>query len=219
MNHPQEFPFLRSTGGTLTGALTINTTGTALTMQDGAGSATFDVTSGSVVNLSASGGINLNNAVQCGSSLGVSGTTALTGVATMGADPVIQGTDADRGGATLTTKLNAMSATLSAAGTHTFTSIIPAGATVVGVTTRVTTTITGCTSIQIGDGTDADRFGNAIALTSGTTTTNADWTITSTPIYAAATNIVITAVGGGASFTAGAMRVCVYYLAPTAPTS
>ena len=219
MKAPQELPFLPSTGGTLTGPLTINTTSTALTLRDGAGLGTIDVTAASLMNIAASGGINSNNAHQMSSSIGVSGTSTLTGVATLQADPVIQGTDADRGGATLTTKLNAMSATLDAAGTHTFSGAIPAGATVVGVTTRVTTTITGCTSIQIGDGTDADRFGNAIALTSGTTTTNADWTITSAPVYAAATNIEITAVGGGASFTAGAMRVCVYYLAPTAPTS
>lgn len=134
-------------------------------------------------------------------------------------DLTFNGADTDRGGATLTLLLNAMTATLSAASTHDFAAAIPAGATVVGVTTRVTTTITGCTSIQIGDGTDVDRFGNAIALTAGTTTTNADWTVTSAPVYAAATVIRITAVGGGASFTAGAMRVCVYYLAPTAPTS
>jgi len=134
-------------------------------------------------------------------------------------DVIFEGADADRGGATLTHKLNAMSATLTAAGTHSFANAISAGATVVGVATRVTTTITGCTSISIGDETDDDRFGVLIALTAGTTTTNADWTITSTPVYAAATDIVITAVGGGASFTAGAMRVCVYYVAPTAPTS
>lgn len=148
------------------------------------------------------------------------GTHALSSVAILSSDDfIMNGDDADRGGATLTVKLNAISATLSAAGTHAFTAAIPAGATVFGVTTRVTTTITGCTSINIGDGTDADRFGAAIALTAGTTTTNASWTIASTPIYAAATDIVITAVGGGASFTAGAMRVCVYYAAPTAPTS
>ena len=44
-------------------------------------------------------------------------------------------------------------------------------------------------------------------------------TITDAPMYAAATSIVLTAVGGGATFTAGVVRVVVYYFDCTAPTS
>jgi hypothetical protein len=81
----------------------------------------------------------------------------------------------------------------------------------------VTTTITGATSFDIGDGTDVDRWGAAIALTSGTTTSLANITISNPVYYAAATNVVLTA--NGANFTAGAVRLTVHYLTLTAATS
>jgi hypothetical protein len=95
----------------------------------------------------------------------------------------------------------------------TATSLIPAGSIVTGVTIRVTTEITsgdGATSFQIGDGTDADRWGTGIVFTAGTTTSGSAFTITSVPIYAAATNVVLTATGG--TFSAGAVRVTVHYI-------
>lgn len=106
--------------------------------------------------------------------------------------------------------------TLSGA-THTYANLIPAGSLILGTTFRILTTVTGCTSFTIGDGADADRFGNILTLTAGTTGTSSDWTITSPPFYAAATNVVLTAVGGGASFSAGQLRFVVYYLSTSAP--
>lgn len=106
--------------------------------------------------------------------------------------------------------------TLSGA-TVTLAGAIPAGSIVVGVSTRVTTAITGATSFSIGDGTTAGAFGSAIAVASGTTTTNANWTISNAPVYAAGANIVLTANGG--VFLSGVVRVTVSYIACTAPTS
>lgn len=100
--------------------------------------------------------------------------------------------------------------------TVTATDLIPAGSIVLGVTVRVTTLITGATSFSIGDGTDADRWGATIAVAAGTTTTTANITITSVPIYAAATSVVLTAAGS--NFTAGAVHIEVQYINCSAPT-
>lgn len=114
-----------------------------------------------------------------------------------------------------TTSLNCASA----AGTCTATNLIPAGSIVLGVLTRVTTTITGMTTISIGDGTTAAKWGSGIALTAGTTTTGTAYTVGSPTHYAAATSVVLTAVGGGADFTAGVVRISVIYItAGTAPS-
>jgi hypothetical protein len=96
-------------------------------------------------------------------------------------------------------------------------SLIPAGAVVVGVTARVTTLITGATSFDIGDGTDVDAFGAGIAVAAGTTANNTDWTIGTAPVYASATNVVLTPNGG--AFSAGAVRLTVHYFMPVAPAS
>lgn len=101
--------------------------------------------------------------------------------------------------------------------TVTATDLIPAGSVVLGVTVRVTTLMTGATAFDVGDGSDADRWGDDIAVAAGTTTTNANTTITAVPIYAAATSVVLTAVTS--DFTAGAVRITVHYLSLTAPTS
>lgn len=108
------------------------------------------------------------------------------------------------------------------AATITATNLIPAGSLVIGVSTRVTTTFdnsSGLTTFSIGDGTDADRWGAAIARTSGTTTTLANATITSAPIYAAATSVVMTADAGTFNVAAGVIRVTVHYIDLTAETS
>lgn len=99
----------------------------------------------------------------------------------------------------------------------TTTALIPAGAMILGVATRVTTTITGATTFDVGDGTDVDAFGAAIALAAGTTTDLTDYTITAPPVNTAATEVVLTA--NGSNFTAGAVRIVVWYTVLTAPTS
>lgn len=93
--------------------------------------------------------------------------------------------------------------------TGTWTAAIPAKSLVLAVTARVVTLITGATSFKIGDGTDVDRWGAAIAVAAGTLSGIADFTIASPVYYAVATNIVLTA--NVSNFTAGAVRLAVYY--------
>jgi hypothetical protein len=109
---------------------------------------------------------------------------------------------------------------LSAAATSTWTNGIPAGGVmVIGVTARVTTEITGCTGFDIGDGVTADKFGDNVAVASGTTSKLSNGTATTPTIYPSVNNIVLTAVGGGGAFTGGVVRLTVHYIALSAPTS
>ena len=101
--------------------------------------------------------------------------------------------------------------------TATATTLIPAGSLVLGLSARVTTLIETSTSFDIGDGTDVYRFGDDVAVAANTTTTLANWTVTTPPIYAAATSVVLTANGG--AFSAGAVRLALTYIDLTAPTS
>ena len=110
-------------------------------------------------------------------------------------------------------------------------SIIPRGALFIGYSLRITTTITGPTSISIGYSTDDDGFADTTnpinsftTLTAGTEITNLAYT----EVLSGADNVLlllfneprkiqITANGG--DFTAGAIRVVVWYFETTAPTS
>jgi hypothetical protein len=68
-----------------------------------------------------------------------------------------------------------------------------------GVTGRVTTTGTNCSSIDIGDGTDVDRYGDDIAVSAGTTFDADDWTTDAMefiPTASGAGDVVVTANGG-----------------------
>lgn len=108
-----------------------------------------------------------------------------------------------------------LSAALSGGTSNVGTTPILDGWFVLGVTIYVKTLITGCTSFKIGDGSDDDKWGASIALTAGTTTTGANFTA-SPSLYTSDTNIVLTAVGGGASFSAGVVRATVHYIDFTA---
>jgi hypothetical protein len=108
--------------------------------------------------------------------------------------------------------------TTTAAATATATNLIPAGSMVVGVTCRNTTAVTGSglTGYSIGDGSDPDRWGANVNPAINETTDLSDCTITSVPIYAAATSVVLT--GDGGSFDADkTIRVTVHYISLTAP--
>lgn len=107
--------------------------------------------------------------------------------------------------------------TLAAAATSDTTIQIPAGSLVVGVDIRVTTLITGCLTLDVGVAGATTRYGTGIAL--GPTTTNASAGTTNPTVYASAISIRFTAVGGGASFTAGVVRVTIHYIKTTAATS
>jgi hypothetical protein len=96
----------------------------------------------------------------------------------------------------------------------TATAIIPDGAVVVGVTTKVTTglgTGSGTTGYTVGDGSDVDRWGVVVGTASGTSSDNTNWTATTIQAFTAASDIVITASGGNFDGT-GVIYVSVQYL-------
>jgi len=105
---------------------------------------------------------------------------------------------------------------------------IPANSLVLGVTVRVTTTITGIdsTALEIGDATTADRFGSIAAFTAGTTGVGLNHlqggisTDATGPIVTSATAVRLTLSGGtDNAASAGAVRVTIHYISLTAPTS
>jgi len=97
--------------------------------------------------------------------------------------------------------------------TVTSTAAFPNQSIILGVSLRVTTTITGASSFSCGDGTTAGRFGGSLGLSAGTTNQG---TIGPSGNYGT-TNVVLTA--NGSNFTGGAVRVCLLYLELIAPTS
>jgi len=96
----------------------------------------------------------------------------------------------------------------------TATNLIPDGAIVMGVTTKVTTGLgvtSGTTGYTVGDGTDVDRWGAIVGTAAGTSSDNRDWTATTVQAFIAANNVVITASGGNFDGT-GVIYVSVQYL-------
>jgi len=100
---------------------------------------------------------------------------------------------------------------LTGASVATTTGLIPDGAVLVGLTTRVSTAITGATGYDIGDGSDADRWGANIGFALNTASDNRDWTATTIQCFTAAQEVTLTAVGG--NFTDGAVQIVAHYLA------
>lgn len=97
------------------------------------------------------------------------------------------------------------------------TNLVPAGCRVLYVVARVTTTITGATTWDAGDGSDVDRYGAALALASGTTLDEASATADPESWSASAQDVTLTA--NGSNFTGGAVRITAFYLDPTPPGS
>jgi len=96
----------------------------------------------------------------------------------------------------------------------TLSALIPDGAVVIGVTTKVTTglgTGSGTTGYQVGDGVDADRWGDITGTASGTSSDNTNATSTTVGLFIAANDVVLTAKTGNFDGT-GAIEVCVFYL-------
>ena len=90
---------------------------------------------------------------------------------------------------------------------------IPAGALVIGVSSRVTTTVVGPTSFEIGVSGTLNQFGSGLSLPAGSTN---EGLIGPNPFYSA-TSIIVTATGG--NFSAGVLRLSIAYLTLGAPTS
>ena len=96
----------------------------------------------------------------------------------------------------------------------TATGLIPDGAVVVGVTSKVTTglgTGNGTTGYTIGDGTTANRWGAITGTVAGTSSDNTNWTVTTIQAFTAASDVVVTATGGNFDAT-GVIYVSVQYL-------
>jgi len=87
--------------------------------------------------------------------------------------------------------------------------VIPAGAVCLGVNAAVRTAITGATSFQIGDGSDADRWGDAIDIAAGTRTTSADY-VAGNPVFSASA-VGVTLTATGSDFTAGVVDLEAFY--------
>ena len=100
--------------------------------------------------------------------------------------------------------------------TVTATNLIPAGCWLVGVTARVTLAITGAADFDIGDGTDVDLWGAAIAIALDTVTDITEFTAAGQAQYTAANNVVMT---GNGSFTAGSVRLVAHYIDLIPPQS
>lgn len=97
---------------------------------------------------------------------------------------------------------------------------IPDGAVVLALTSLVLVEVTGVASFTIGeDGGDADRYGSQGTLTVGASTTHANYTATPLFFAPAATEVLLTAVGGTGAFTAGSVRLCLVYIDTAAPTA
>lgn len=111
--------------------------------------------------------------------------------------------------------------TLSGA-TTSWNSSLPAGTIILGVTARVTELITGATSFDVGvSGGDTDLFLDGVAVAAGTTADleDANASFTAPFVNSSLGTILVTAVGGTVSFSAGKVRLTVFYIDLTSPTS
>ena len=123
------------------------------------------------------------------------------------------------GGNGIATAVTHASTLLDLSVSSTATDLIPANSLVLGVTVFVKTIIVGTTAVSfdIGDGTDADRWGTGIAFAAGTDTNIADFTITGPAYYGAATDVVLTPDAG--TLDTGEVRIAVHYISLTAATA
>lgn len=119
--------------------------------------------------------------------------------------------------------------TLSTSGATSDTTIqLPANSIILGVTARVTTTISGVdsTTLQVGDATTAARFGSGSTLTAGATIVGLSHmqggitTDATGPVQTSAAAVRLTLTGGADNTpSAGAVRVTIHYIQLVAATS
>lgn len=94
----------------------------------------------------------------------------------------------------------------------TATGLIPAGALLIGVTSRVNTTCTTATGYTVGTAGDTDLWGVASAVSAGTATGSANFTAAgASGLFTAATDVVVTPTGGNFDGT-GVIELAVHYL-------
>jgi len=96
----------------------------------------------------------------------------------------------------------------------TATGLIPDGAVLVGLTSKVTTALgatNGTTGYTIGDGSDVDRWGAVTGIALGTSSDNTNWTSGTIQAFTAAQDVVVTATGGNFDAT-GVIYLSAQYL-------
>jgi hypothetical protein len=133
------------------------------------------------------------------------------------------------------TSLKSVSTTVAAATAATLTAsnLIPAGSFVLGITLRVETTFdntSSLTTFSVGDGSDADRWGTAIARTAadrwgtaiartaGTTVDLTDATASPGGWFISANDVVLTADAGTFNVAGGSCDIIIHYMDLTAAT-
>ena len=146
-------------------------------------------------------------------------TAGVVRLAVEGGSILLAGTD---NAASVSVHSNSEEITGIAAASVTTSSLVPAGARLLYVVGRVTTTISGggVTDADWGDGTDVNRYnegGTTAQLTAGDTVDSTDYTADSESWSAATQDVTVTFQGG--TPTAGAIRFTAFYTLPTAPGS
>lgn len=203
--------FVSVSRGALSSTLTHS--GNALILTGAGNAINTNIVSASFLTLSAAGNINLGNSVVIqneGSHISAqrNGTNAQT---TRIYDTYTSDTDYHR--VTIATARATLSNVSGASVTAT--GLIPAGAVVMGVTSKVTTglgTGNGTTGYKIGTASDDDRWGDITGTAAGTTSDNRDWTAGTIECFPAATDVIVTATGGNFDGT-GVIYLSVQYMA------
>jgi len=90
---------------------------------------------------------------------------------------------------------------------------IPANCIVLGVGSRTVTTVTGATSYSVGVTGTTGQFGSTLNIAAGST----NYGIIGPTGFYSATNLIVTSAGG--SFTGGTVRLAIFCLLVTPPTS
>lgn len=109
--------------------------------------------------------------------------------------------------------------TNSGTGTETIVGSRPAGRFIIGVTSRITTVLSGAglTTFGLGDGTVTDRYGATLPIADSSTSDGDDWTADPFEVLTADGNIVLTADAG--QFDGGVIAVTTHFLTLTAATT
>lgn len=115
------------------------------------------------------------------------------------------------------TQTTTLTVAVSGAAVLTFAAMAPAGAQVLGVTWRVSTSFTGTlTGLSVGDATVGDRWGQASALTAGTTGGSGGWHGQGGFTVASAYAVLAAPVGAGFG-ASGALTAMCSWLPPLVP--
>jgi hypothetical protein len=121
-------------------------------------------------------------------------------------------------GALVQPQVSTLIVAVSGAAVLTFAAMAPAGAQVVGVTWRISTTFTGTlTGLVVGDSVMADRWGQATAVSAGTTGGSAAWRGPGGFTVASAYQVLASPVGAGFGAAGALTCACTWWPALLPP--